>query len=279
MSYVKTKYKYFVGTRDQFDKLVSLNKILDSYIVFISDTHELYKGLDKYGSDNFIIATKKPAIAYENILYCINGALMVYNKVDGWIEVSKPHSLYIDEESNDDTVPTSRAVFNAIKESIENAHFVDNNSVVGVTCTKLGTITVTKNSGRNTDVPIFGAVVDPSYDPVNRIITLPIVGDSEPLKISLGKDVHIQSGFYNKLNKTLQFSRSDGEVINVDLSDAASSVNLKSVETETLSLVINGDQISGNVKVSKKRDNIIEIEQDGLYAAAAASSGNAVIEF
>ena len=280
MSYVKTKYKYFVGTREQYDKLVSLNKILDSYIIFISDTHELYKGLEKYGSDNFIIATKKPAIAFENKLYCINGTLMAYNKADGWIEISLPYALYIDEDSKDNTVPTSRAVYNAIKESIENAQFGDSNAIVGVSCTKVGTITVTKNSGRNVDVPLFGTVVEPSYDSTNRIITLPVMGNAEPLKISLGQDVHIESGFYNKLNKTLQFSRTDGEVINVDLSDiSAGNVDLKPVQSSTVNLVINGDEIRADVKISEEYGNIIEEKPDGLYASAAASVGNVVIEF
>ena len=50
---MKQKYKYFVGTKDQFEQLVALNKIQDWYIIFISDTHEIYKGVNRYSSKNF----------------------------------------------------------------------------------------------------------------------------------------------------------------------------------------------------------------------------------
>ena len=50
MSATAKRYKYFVGTKDIFQQLVELNKIEDNYIIFLEDTHEIYKGTKCYST-------------------------------------------------------------------------------------------------------------------------------------------------------------------------------------------------------------------------------------
>ena len=57
---VVVKYKYFVGTKKQYNKLVALDLIKSNYIIFVTDTVELYKGLVRYSTDNFKIVDKQP---------------------------------------------------------------------------------------------------------------------------------------------------------------------------------------------------------------------------
>ena len=88
----KPKYEYFIGTKDQFTRLIELGKIKDTYIIFLSDTSEIYKGTQRYSADNLCIVDNKPEEPREYVLYLINGSFMVYNKIDGWVEISKKDS-------------------------------------------------------------------------------------------------------------------------------------------------------------------------------------------
>lgn len=263
---MKQKYKYFVGTKDQFDKLVEMNKIEDWYIIFISDTHEIYKGVNRYSTDNFMIKTSKPTNPQQNILYSINGELMYYSEEEGWVTLSKAYSLDIpNEDSTDDTIPTSKGVYEAIKEAIENITIDGKGGITNIQSTKAGILTVTKNS-IDTEIPLNGVSLKPSYDNDTRTLTIPVMGDDVPFKVSFANDVYIESGYYNELNQTIQLSRSDGEVISIELTGIGSSFNPKLVETDSIELVLDEmQQLSANVKVSGKKDNCLSVEQDGLY--------------
>lgn len=263
---MKQKYKYFVGTKDQFDKLVEMNKIEDWYIIFISDTHEIYKGVNRYSTDNFMIKTSKPTNPQQNILYSINGELMYYSEEEGWVTLSKAYSLDVpNEDSTDDTIPTSKGVYEAIKEAIENITIDGKGGITNIQSTKAGILTVTKNS-IDTEIPLNGVSLKPSYDNDTRTLTIPVMGDDVPFKVSFANDVYIESGYYNELNQTIQLSRSDGEVISIELTGIGSSFNPKLVETDSIELVLDEmQQLSANVKVSGKKDNCLSVEQDGLY--------------
>lgn len=263
---MKQKYKYFVGTKDQFDKLVEMNKIEDWYIIFISDTHEIYKGVNRYSTDNFIIKTSKPTNPQQNILYSINGELMYYSEEEGWVTLSKAYSLDVpNEDSTDDTIPTSKGVYEAIKEAIENITIDGKGGITNIQSTKAGILTVTKNS-IDTEIPLNGVSLKPSYDNDTRTLTIPVMGDDVPFKVSFANDVYIESGYYNELNQTIQLSRNDGEVISIELTGIGSSFNPKLVETDSIELVLDEmQQLSANVKVSGKKDNCLSVEQDGLY--------------
>lgn len=269
----KPELKYFVGTRDQYDYLVQKGKILDSYLVFLSDTHEIYKGLNRYSVDNFIITTKVPDNPRPNILYCINGNLKMFSEDKGWINISKPFSLNIDSDSDNTTVPTSKAVIDAINEALSNLHISQDGNVTGITSTEIGTITVEKNSG-NMNVPIKGVLVSPSYDEETRVLTIPVMGSKNPFQISFGQDIHVESGYFNKINNTLQLTRSDGEVISIEMpQQLPSSFDIVPKETSTISMVIEDGSISAEVKISKEEGNIIETKEDGLYVSKQKQSG------
>lgn len=272
----KPKYKYFVGTRAQFDYLAEKGLILDSYLVFISDTHEIYKGTVRYSADNLIIATSAPDNPKESILYSINGILKMYNAEDGWIDISKAFALKIDENSDDTTVPTSKAVMDAINESISNLHIAVDGAVSGVTSTEIGTITVTKDS-RATTVPIMGVVVSPSYDADTRTLTLPTMGSDNPFQISFAEDIHLKSGHYNELNNTLQLTRSDGEVISVELPKIPTTFDIVPQESSTVNISIVNGTISAEVKISEVDGNIIQVKDDGLYVSKQEQAGEDIV--
>lgn len=109
------KYKYFVGTKKQYNKLVALDLIKSNYIIFITDTIELYKGLVRYGTDNFKIVDKQPSDPLTNVIYCVNGELMYYSESE-WVTITKPVSTKVDKSSTNSTLPTAKACYDAIVE-------------------------------------------------------------------------------------------------------------------------------------------------------------------
>lgn len=109
------KYKYFVGTKKQYKKLVALDVIKSNYIIFISDTVELYKGLVRYSTDNFQVVAKQPTEPSPNVIYCVDGTLMYYNE-DEWVTITKPVSFKVNSKSTDSTLPTAKACYDAIVE-------------------------------------------------------------------------------------------------------------------------------------------------------------------
>lgn len=268
---MKQKYKYFVGTKDQFNKLVELNKIEDWYIIFISDTHELYKGIHRYSSKNFVIVTTEPENPDPEVLYSINGELKYKLEGEEWTTISKAYSLNPpSEDSTDDDIPTSKAVYDAIKEAISNITLDGKGGITNIQSTKPGIITVTKNT-IDTDIPLPGISLKPSYDNETRVLTIPVVGDEVPFQVSLSKDIHIESGYYNELNHTIQLSRTDGEVISIELTglDVAPS-NIKTIDTDSILLELNeNNELSANVKISQEEDNCLSLREDGLYVPEA----------
>ena len=91
MSATTKRYKYFVGTKDIFQQLVELNKIEDNYIIFLEDTHEIYKGTKCYSTYSLRIVNEKPDNPEANILYSVNGVLMTYTGYE-WITFSSGSS-------------------------------------------------------------------------------------------------------------------------------------------------------------------------------------------
>ena len=112
---VVVKYKYFVGTKKQYNKLVALDLIKSNYIIFVTDTVELYKGLVRYSTDNFKIVDKQPTEPLSDVIYCVNGELMYYNE-NQWIAITKPVSIKVNSKSTDSTLPTAKACYDAIVE-------------------------------------------------------------------------------------------------------------------------------------------------------------------
>ena len=254
----KKQYKYFVGTKEQFLKLIELNKIQDNYIIFISDTHELYKGTTCYTSSNFIIDTKTPSNPIDGCLYCINGELQIYNN-NQWELLSKPFSLSIDNQSTNDTIPTSKAVIDAISSAIKNN---GQDYVSSVSYTDVGTITVyTKTSDK--EIVLNGMVTKPSYDDESRTLTFPIIGDKE-YTVSFGKDVAVERGIYNPLNNSIQLTRTDGEVISIDCSSMNNIV--ATINSSTVGLEYDSDgKLIANVYISNESNNCLTVKDDGLY--------------
>lgn len=158
----KPKYEYFVGTKSQFTRLVELGRIKDSYIIFISDTSEIYKGVQRYSADNLSIVNSKPEDPRTDVLYLINGSLMVYNTVDGWAEISKKISVRIDENSDHTTVPTSGAVYQAIKDAISK---IDGSGDISANFQTKDTLSIKFSVNNNT----LSADVKVSSDPNNNL--------------------------------------------------------------------------------------------------------------
>lgn len=257
-------YRFFIATKAQHTEGVKRGIMQDNFLLYLYDTHEIYKGAEKYGSDNFIVCTSKPAVAYPDKLYCINGELYHYMDILGWVKLTSRTVFEINNATDPDSIPTSAAVTNAIKSAIGSM----DNSITGMAWSSTsGLVTVTRNSGYSENIELSGAVTHPSYSERERILRLPVVGGNT-VEIALGEDTHIVSGHIAADGETLILGTQDNdEAVYIDVSKLAALVKPESVkESSTVALKFDEDGImSAEVKVSADEGNAIEVREDGLF--------------
>ena len=121
-------------------------------------------------------------------------------------------------------------------------------------------------------IPIKGAVVDPTYDPTTRKITLPIMqstGNVTNLEINLGKDLVVQSGVYDSNTKNLNLTLTSGDVVSIpvgELCDVYTGIN-----TSTITLTVDSEkQITAEVKLESGTDQLLSIGGNGLKVSYTA---------
>lgn len=241
-------------------------------IYWCSDTREIYKGMELY-TEAVRIVSELPETPATGILYILPTREAKVWTGSTWNVVALPYVTAgtLSETSTDSQVPTAKVVYDSIAHAIENA--TGGGDVVNnISSTKAGTITVTKGETPQ-DLPIKGVIVNPSYDADTRTITLPYADGTEPLVITLGKDVFIDATKENKYNaetKCIELYLNDG----TDTTDATMisipAAALIDVYTggSTASAKVNvsdDNKITADVIISKKENNAASIEEDGLY--------------
>jgi peptidoglycan hydrolase-like protein with peptidoglycan-binding domain len=244
-------------------------------LYFCSDTRELYKGMDLY-TEAVRVVSVAPSQPAEGILYIFpSGVARSYSESTGWTTVGLPYitSGTLEEDNltivnaNGKTinkVPTAQVVYDSIAEAITNA--VSGGQVVNsITSTKAGTITVTAGE-KETDVAVSGVVVNPTYDPDTRTITLPYADGKESLVIALGKDLFLDANADNKYNEAtgnIELYLNDGSCITIPAKSLIDVYTGAATSTATVS-VSDKNVITADVKVSAKTENRLKVSDDGL---------------
>lgn len=258
--------QFVITTAEKYKGIESKDQ---STLYYLSDTKKVMRGDTDY-TDAVRIVASRPATPAAGVLYLTNGVLETYDGTN-WVSLSKAYVLY--DETNkailastdtNDTVPTSKLVYESIKTAVENA--TGSGEVVNdITSTKAGIITVSKG-GVNTDVKIKGAVVNPAYDSATRTITLPYADGTESLVIALGKDMVVKSGTYDKTSKKIILTLTDDSTVEIPAADLV-DIYTGGTTSSAAVAVSAGNEITATVKVSTEANNIVTVKDDGLYAA------------
>lgn len=228
---------YGSGTAQSYAALESKKA---NKLYFLKDTGEIYFGEVKYGGAVKLVE-EVPVTGESNTLYVVkNGAEGVY----AWngtaiVNIVKGTATTISDASTNDKFATAKAVFDYVK------------SVVG--------------TGTN------GLAKKPTYEPENRVITIPVVGD-EDVVINLGKDLVVQNGTLvdgdgeDEGKKFLQLTLTSGDVIKIDLNDLVDIYTGGTTETATVTVGAD-NAITVTVKVSSTSGNRLTIDDNGLFVA------------
>lgn len=267
------EYRFFIATKAQHAEGVRRGIMQDNFLLYLYDTHEIYKGAEKYGADNFIVCASQPENPYPDKLYCINGELYHYITEYGWIKLSTRSTLDITGDDADrDAIPTSGAVLDAINAAVANM----NGTISGMSWSdKIGTITVARKEAEPEAVELKGVVLKPKYDSATNVLTLPIVG-GEAIEVGLGSDTCITSGHIAADGETLVLSTADDEeAVLIDVRKLASKINIGAVkESSTIAFSFDEEGVmTAEVKVSAEEGNTLEVKEDGLYSP----KGNVVL--
>lgn len=258
-------YRFFIATKAQLVEGIRRGVIQDNFLLYIYDSHEIYKGSERFGNDAFVVCASKPEVAWPDKLYCINGELFHYVNNE-WVKLSDTHvlDLYDEEQDPTGTVPTTSAVQNAIEVAVASM----DSTLTSLTWSKdLGSLTVVRKDGSSEYVKMNGMVQSPEYDSENNVLKLPVVG-GDTVEVSFGKDTRIVEGHIAQDNDTLVLgTEDDPEAVLIDISALTSFVSANAVDnTNTVALSINEDgKLVANVKISADEGNILEEREDGLF--------------
>lgn len=212
-------------------------------VYFITDTQQIYFGSVKFGG-SIEFVTEVPTSADPGTLYVVNGGNDGIYAADGDTVkcVAKGYATTIDENSTNDSAATAYAVY----------YFVNN------------AITTATN----------GMAKKPTYDAETRTITIPVKGDDDVV-INLGKDLVVQNGTLvdgtgeDEGKQFLKLVLTSGDTVMIDLSKLIDVYT--GGATDTATVVIEGNVIKVNVKISEAVGNMLRVDEaGGLYVAPTA---------
>lgn len=235
------QFIYGRGTSASYSALESKNS---NKLYFLNDTGEIYFGNTKYGGAVKLV-TEVPTTGEPNTLYVVN------NGTDGvytWngtsiVNIVKGVATTISESSTDDKVATSKAVFDYVS------------GIIG--------------TGTN------GLAKKPTYEPENRVITIPVVGGDDVV-INLGKDLVVTNGELvdgdgdDAGKKFLKLTLTSGDVVKIDLNDLVDIYTGGATSTASVT-VANDNAITVAIKVSTTGGNRLTIDDNGLFVAKQAA--------
>lgn len=231
-----------VGRVNQAGWAALTTKDADTLYLF-NDTKQIYFGDQRYGGAVEFV-TEVPTTGDLNTLYVVNdgvGGVYVYNGT-AVVCIAKPTATTIFADSTNDSVAGAKAVYDYVT------------SMVG--------------TGTN------GLAKKPTYDAETRTITVPVVGEDDPVVINLGKDLVVTGGTLvdgegeDAGKQFLQLTLTSGDVVKIDVQKLVDIYTGGTTNSATVT-VSDDKVITVAVKISAAEGNALTINEDGLFVAAA----------
>lgn len=237
-------------------------------IYFCTDTKVIYVGEDLYTQAYRVLPTK-PANPAVGVLYYLEDTSTIEAYVNGdWKVIARETVTSIDENSTDDQIPTAAAVYKLITDKAGSGAVTDIKLPDDVDA-EPGKFIVTKND-QPTEIELKGVVVNPTYVPETRKITLPVVGGTDVV-IELGKDIFLDPTKDNKYNSTTKeidlYLTSDQE-LHIPVGDM---IHEYEGDDTNKTITVTVDNVNGKIaaeaKISKAPYNILTVNDDGLMVS------------
>ena len=113
-----------------------------------------------------------------------------------------------------------------------------------------GTLVVTKGE-KNTTVALNGVVVDPTWDPAQRILTLPNTTDGKAITINFGKDMVVTSGSYDATEKelVLVIGEDSANTVRIPVESLVDTYNASEDTAGAVQITVENHAIKGSILV------------------------------
>ena len=246
-----------------------------STLYFCTDTGKMYKGDVDFTESVKVVATK-PTTPVAGKVYIIQDTNTV-ESYDGsaWHTITPAVSAQVGLSSTDDTVPTSKAVYDFVTKIAETITGSDK-VVVSMESTTPGKVTYKTADEKPHEFDLTGVNTGVQYDATTRKFTFHTVGSDE-LVVELGKDIFVDptgDNSYHPDTKEIWLTLNnglDGTAATVIKIPAAGLVNILTGETSS-SVKVTVDNASGKIKAeavvkanAEGFTNALKLDDGGLY--------------
>ena len=251
-----------------------------STLYFCTDTGKMYKGDVDFTESVKVVATK-PTTPVVGKVYILQDTNTV-EAYDGsaWHTITPAVSAQVGLSSTDDTVPTSKAVYDFVTKIAETITGSDK-VVTSLESTTPGKINYKTADEKDHEVTLTGVSTGVQYEAATRKFTFHTVG-SEDLVVELGKDIFVDptgDNTYHADTKEIWLTLNNGTestAATVIKIPAAGLVNILTGETSS-SVKVTVDNSSGKIKaeavVKENADgftNALKLDDGGLYVDLSA---------
>lgn len=244
-------------------------------LYFCTDTGKMYKGDVDFTESVKVVATK-PTTPVAGKVYILQDTNTV-ESYDGsaWHTITPAVSAQVGLSSTDDTVPTSKAVYDFVTKIAETITGSDK-VVTSLESTTPGKINYKTADENEHEVTLTGVSTGVQYDATTRKFTFHTVG-SDDLVVELGKDIFVDptgDNSYHPDTKEIWLTLNnglEGTAATVIKIPAAGLVNILTGETSS-SVKVTVDNASGKIKAeavvkanTEGFTNALKLDEGGLY--------------
>ena len=244
-------------------------------LYFCTDTGKMYKGDVDFTESVKVVATK-PTTPVVGKVYILQDTNTV-EAYDGsaWHTITPAVSAQVGLSSTDDTVPTSKAVYDFVTKIAETITGSDK-VIVSMDSTTPGKVTYKTADEKPHEFDLTGVNTGVQYDATTRKFTFHTVG-SDDLVVELGKDIFVDptgDNSYHPDTKEIWLTLNnglDGTAATVIKIPAAGLVNILTGETSS-SVKVTVDNASGKIKAeavvkanAEGFTNALKLDDGGLY--------------
>lgn len=254
------RYHFLFGTLAQFETLKAGNKVDPDDLYFITDTHQIYVGEDLYTGQVQFVDTF-PTTPSQGVIY-VNPTTHETKMWNGtaWQTIVPPISTTL----NNTTVDTNLVTAKAIRDYVTG---ISNECVTDVTYDDTTQkFTVTYGDATTSELPLKKLITGASYDATTGEFTF-TVANGDSIVVNTPKEDFLKDVQYDKTTHIITFTMENGATFDVNIADLIDTYTVKSSATIELTMVNN--EITAVVKKSNAEDNILVLNEDGLFVPKA----------
>lgn len=259
---------WHIVTQAEYDAGVKAKSINENAIYFLTDTRKIMKGSGDFTEAVRFYTGTKPTAPAQGVVYINSTTLKgeVYNGT-AWVTVIEPVVSTITE---DDTVSpvTGKAVADYVK-----GKFGGTDTVKAVSYdSEAVALKVTTGDDKVQSTVLENIGVEIAYDGTTGALTLKDKKAKVLSTVNLALERFVKSAEYSDTDHTITLKfNDDQDPITINVSDLVDTYTVGN--TGSVTMAMEGNNITATVKKSAAEKNILEIKEDGLFVPETDITG------